>query len=214
MSIYGRHNVGPQVHCFEQKPRFDYVNTTCQTRTFLNRDTKVKLKVMCCIRTNMTTVLKKALPIDSYKYQPCSITNQAQNVFGSICPSIHLFAISRLNSGMAHDIGLPIKYKMYTVYPLHFKLGRYNYHEDDARCTQSTGVFICYFQPVQQGDNIKVQTISCTVLPTRYPFSFPFQYDVNIIITRSNPLNTFQGTLKDLKINISPNTISFSLSFR
>ncbi len=34
LSIY-RHNVGPQlqVHCFEQKPRFDYVNITCQTRT-------------------------------------------------------------------------------------------------------------------------------------------------------------------------------------
>ena len=24
------------MHCFEQKPRFDYVNTTCQTRTFLH----------------------------------------------------------------------------------------------------------------------------------------------------------------------------------
>ncbi len=28
-----RQNVGPKVHCFEQKPGFDYVNTTCQTRT-------------------------------------------------------------------------------------------------------------------------------------------------------------------------------------
>ena len=31
-----RHYVVPYVHCFVQKPRFDYVNTTCQTRTFLN----------------------------------------------------------------------------------------------------------------------------------------------------------------------------------
>ncbi len=26
------HNVGSWVNCFEQKPRVDYVNTTCQTR--------------------------------------------------------------------------------------------------------------------------------------------------------------------------------------
>ncbi len=32
VSIDGQ-NVGPQVHCFEQKPGFDNVNTTCQTRT-------------------------------------------------------------------------------------------------------------------------------------------------------------------------------------
>ncbi len=40
----------PQVHCFEQTPRFDYVNTTCQTRTLsINLHRKGPLKIIYCI---------------------------------------------------------------------------------------------------------------------------------------------------------------------